>query len=155
MTALRFLFYAAAAIFSGDEPTDPAISLQCAVSAFNKVGFSFPPYKGDIEDGCDDTVAAYQKVFFPTLKTNLEAEQTYTDDQIDCIMGIVEPEHLDVYGLLIELIDYLNWKKQLDPDWQYTADEIAQDLDTINDDVMTKCNLPSLKLFIHRFFMKL
>lgn len=119
------------------------MSLQCAVSALNKVGFDFQPYKGDIESGCDDAVAEYRDNFYPALENYLEC-QKFSSDQIDCAMDEFEADNLDVYVILIQLALDLDTQGELDPDWADSFKELAVQLETIGDKVKMDCDVPTI-----------
>lgn len=130
---------AAAVIFSCTPPPDPEMSLQCAVSFFNNNGFDFKPYKGDVEDGCDDAVADYREKFWPAIQDYLKCDAK-TKDIAECLVTELQNADFDVDYILAMIADGLDDRKNLDDDWRDQFESVLDDIEEKMEKAHAKCS---------------
>lgn len=141
------MLYAAAVMLPCIPPPFPEMSLQCAVSAINKQGYEFKPYKGDVENGCDGAVADYRKAFWPVFKNDLSCEYE-TRDYADCLGKEFQKENFDVFYILIRIATHLLINDETwDHDWFEQYNDIYATHRKILLSAYDTCKVPWRSLF--------
>lgn len=114
------------------------MSMQCAVAALIRSGDNLPPYKGNIEAGCANSVKHYTSNFYPELKTFLECKKT-PSAEISCSFEIFKARHYEDL-IMVEFIGAkLYNEKKLDPQWVKSVKRVSYQLDQIDQDAAIKC----------------
>lgn len=123
---------------------DPTMSMQCAVFAVDKRGFTFPPYKGEIEAGCDEAVANYRSTFYDEMRKFFTCD-SMPEDQIKCIIDHVKPLDFDVYHMVSVIGAALFDKHKLDEGYTDILEGIIEKNNKIVDTVFPKCTGGAMK----------
>lgn len=136
----RTFLFIASTLLTCDELPVPKMSMQCAVSYVNKLGFGLEPYKGDIEDGCNDAVVRFRESFYPALRATFTCLH-YDENQIKCATHKFKSRYFDVYTLLFKRGLYLKNRGKLDKDWQKSLDKIEKHFEGIIKAVYSFCKI--------------
>lgn len=69
----------------------------------------------------------------------------YTDEEVECIIDVLESEDYDAYGLVVYPALELDQAGELDPSWTDNLEDLAKAMELIDDDVERKCFKRDLK----------
>lgn len=114
------------------------MSMQCAVAALIRTGDKLPPYKGNIEADCANSVKHYTSNFYQELKTFLECKKI-PSAEISCSFKIFKARHYEDL-IMVEFIGAkLYNEKKLEPQWIKSLKKVSYQLDQIDQDAAIKC----------------